>query len=75
MTWPGIFGTWWQADPANDLVMIYLIQHQVPVSAALGGDDRHGTRGSRPPRLARLPAVASMPPWGTTFLDTVTLPS
>ena len=36
MTWPGIFGTWWQADPANDLVMIYLIQHQVPVSAGSG---------------------------------------
>jgi CubicO group peptidase (beta-lactamase class C family) len=36
MTWPGIFGTWWQADPINDLVMIYLVQHQVPVSAGLG---------------------------------------
>lgn len=36
MTWPGIFGTWWQADPVNDLVMIYLIQHQVPVSAGSG---------------------------------------
>jgi len=36
MTWPGIFGTWWQADPVNDLVMIYLIQHQVPVSAKSG---------------------------------------
>ena len=36
VTWPGIFGTWWQADPVNDLVMIYLIQHQVPVSASLG---------------------------------------
>jgi CubicO group peptidase (beta-lactamase class C family) len=36
MTWPGIFGTWWQADPVNDLVMIYLIQHQVPVSANAG---------------------------------------
>jgi CubicO group peptidase (beta-lactamase class C family) len=36
MTWPGIFGTWWQADPVNDLVMIYLIQHQVPVSAHSG---------------------------------------
>lgn len=36
ITWPGIFGTWWQADPANDLVMIYLVQHQVPVSAASG---------------------------------------
>ncbi len=36
ITWPGIFGTWWQADPVNDLVMIYLIQHQVPVSAGSG---------------------------------------
>jgi len=36
MTWPGIFGTWWQADPVNDLVMIYLIQHHVPVSAQSG---------------------------------------
>jgi CubicO group peptidase (beta-lactamase class C family) len=36
VTWPGIFGTWWQADPVHDLVMIYLIQHQVPVSASSG---------------------------------------
>ena len=34
--WPGAFGTWWQADPANDLIMIYLIQHQVPVTAHSG---------------------------------------
>lgn len=36
ITWPGIYGTWWQADPFNDLVMIYLVQHQVPVSANSG---------------------------------------
>ena len=36
ITWPGIFGTWWQADPVHDLIMIYLIQHQVPVSANSG---------------------------------------
>jgi CubicO group peptidase (beta-lactamase class C family) len=36
ITWPGIFGTWWQADPVNELVMIYLVQHQVPVSARSG---------------------------------------
>lgn len=36
ITWPGVFGTWWQADPVNDLIMIYLIQHQVPVSAHSG---------------------------------------
>ncbi len=22
--WPGLFGGWWQADPANDLVLIWL---------------------------------------------------
>ncbi len=36
ITWPGVFGTWWQADPAHDLVTIYLVQHQVPVSANSG---------------------------------------
>lgn len=35
-TWPGVFGTWWQADPVNDVVMLFLIQHQVPVSANSG---------------------------------------
>jgi CubicO group peptidase (beta-lactamase class C family) len=35
-TWPGVYGTWWQGDPANDVVMIYLIQHQVPVSSKAG---------------------------------------
>lgn len=35
LTWPGIHGTWWQADPVNDMVMVYLIQHQVPVSAGM----------------------------------------
>jgi CubicO group peptidase (beta-lactamase class C family) len=30
--WPGAFGTWWQADPANDMILILLIQD----SMALG---------------------------------------
>lgn len=32
-TWPGVWGTWWQADPALDAVMIYMIQN-MPLSAA-----------------------------------------
>jgi CubicO group peptidase (beta-lactamase class C family) len=28
--WPGAFGTWWMADPAEDMVLIYLIQDSVP---------------------------------------------
>ncbi len=30
--WPGAFGTWWQADPAEDLIAIYLIQDSMPLS-------------------------------------------
>jgi CubicO group peptidase (beta-lactamase class C family) len=26
-SWPGAYGTWWRADPAEDMVMIYLIQN------------------------------------------------
>ncbi len=36
ITWPGIFGTWWQVDFMNELIMIYMVQHQVPVSAGSG---------------------------------------
>ena len=26
-SWPGAYGTWWQADPSKDLILIYLIQN------------------------------------------------
>ena len=29
--WPGAFGTWWQADPAEDLIAIYLVQDSMPL--------------------------------------------
>ena len=32
--WPGAYGTWWQADPANDLILIYLIQNYPDLSSA-----------------------------------------
>ncbi|WP_374571918.1 serine hydrolase domain-containing protein [Phenylobacterium sp.] len=31
--WPGAFGTWWRADPAEDMVMVYLIQDSMDLSA------------------------------------------
>jgi CubicO group peptidase (beta-lactamase class C family) len=36
--WPGAYGTWWQADPSADLVLIYLIQNlpEPNVGAAAG---------------------------------------
>ncbi len=40
-TWPGAFGTWWQADPCADLVLIYLIQNApdlTPDASAIAGN-------------------------------------
>jgi len=30
-SWPGAFGTWWRGDPANDMIMIYMIQNAMPL--------------------------------------------
>jgi len=50
--WPGAFGTWWQADPANDLIMIYLIQNSIPLEpgaiANLAAGQRTGGRIALP---------------------------
>ncbi len=27
--WPGAFGTWWRADPAENMVMLYLVQNSM----------------------------------------------
>ncbi|MGE2689864.1 serine hydrolase domain-containing protein [Mycolicibacterium pulveris] len=32
-SWPGAYGTWWQADPSEDLILIYLIQNFPNLSA------------------------------------------
>jgi CubicO group peptidase (beta-lactamase class C family) len=50
--WPGAFGTWWQADPANDLITLYLIQNSVPLDpaamATLATGQRMGGRAALP---------------------------
>jgi CubicO group peptidase (beta-lactamase class C family) len=50
--WPGAFGTWWQADPVEDMVMIYLIQNSIPLGpeaiANLGLSERMGARLALP---------------------------
>ena len=28
-SWPGAFGTWWRADPAENMIMIYMIQNSM----------------------------------------------
>jgi len=42
--WPGAFGTWWQADPVNDMILIYLIQDSMP----LGPEALTAMQGQRP---------------------------
>jgi CubicO group peptidase (beta-lactamase class C family) len=32
-SWPGAYGTWWQADPTADLVLMYLVQNMPDMSA------------------------------------------
>ncbi|MCI4676141.1 serine hydrolase domain-containing protein [Candidatus Mycolicibacterium alkanivorans] len=33
-SWPGAYGTWWQADPSNESILIYLIQNYPNLTAA-----------------------------------------
>ena len=34
--WPGAYGTWWQADPAQAQILLYMTQHSVELSPASG---------------------------------------
>ena len=31
--WPGAFGTWWQADPEKDVILMFLIQNYTPLTS------------------------------------------
>jgi len=50
--WPGAFGTWWQADPEEEMVIIYLIQNSMPLgpeaAAQLATGQRMGGRVALP---------------------------
>lgn len=50
--WPGAFGTWWQADPKAELILIYLIQNSMPLgpeaAAQLATGQRMGGRAALP---------------------------
>ena len=60
-SWPGAYGTWWQADPTDDLILIYLIQNlpdmSVDAAAAIAGNTvagqtAYGATEIRPPHLS-----------------------
>lgn len=54
--WPGAYGTWWQADPAADLILIYLIQNHPTAAvdaATIAGNTSLATLQSAQPKFVR----------------------
>lgn len=55
-SWPGAYGTWWQADPTNDLILIYLIQNYpdlTAAAAAVAGNTAFARLQSTQPKFVR----------------------
>ncbi len=56
-TWPGAYGTWWQADPSADLILIYMIQNHPDMSsdaaAAVAGSTSVAKLQSVQPKFVR----------------------
>ena len=55
-SWPGAYGTWWQADPALDLILIYLVQNHPtfsPDAAAVSGNTSQAKLTTALPKFVR----------------------
>ncbi len=55
-SWPGAYGTWWQADPSNDVILIYLIQNYpdlTSAAAAVAGNTALARLQSVQPKFVR----------------------
>lgn len=55
-SWPGAYGTWWQADPSADLILIYLIQNLPDLgvdAAAIAGNTSLAKLQSAQPKFLR----------------------
>lgn len=56
-SWPGAYGTWWQADPSNDTILMYLIQNlpelSVNAAAAIAGNTSLAKLQSAQPKFVR----------------------
>ena len=42
--WPGAFGTWWRGDPANNMIMLYMIQNSISLEPEAVGQLATGQR-------------------------------
>lgn len=55
-SWPGAYGTWWQADPSAELILIYLIQNLPDINidmAAIAGNTSLAKLQSAQPKFVR----------------------
>jgi CubicO group peptidase (beta-lactamase class C family) len=55
-SWPGAYGTWWQADPGADLIMIYLVQNHPALTvdgAAVSGNTSQAKLLTALPKFVR----------------------
>lgn len=55
--WPGAYGTWWQADPSAELIVIYLIQNHpvrtIDAAAVAGNTSLAKLQGAQPKFVRR----------------------
>jgi CubicO group peptidase (beta-lactamase class C family) len=56
-SWPGAYGTWWQADPSADLILLYLVQNLPTLSsdaaAAVAGNTTRAKLQAVQPKFVR----------------------
>ena len=56
-SWPGAYGTWWQADPSANVILIYLIQNlpnlTVDAAAAVAGNTSLAKLQTAQPKFVR----------------------
>ena len=56
-SWPGAYGTWWQADPSVDLILLYLIQNlpdlSVDAATAVAGNTSLAKLRTAQPKFVR----------------------
>lgn len=56
-SWPGAYGTWWQADPSADLILLYLVQNMPTFSsdaaAAVAGNTSQAKLRTAQPKFVR----------------------
>ena len=56
-SWPGAYGTWWQADPSADVILVYLIQNlpnlTTDAAAAVAGNTSLAKLHTAQPKFVR----------------------